>query len=188
MLYFVSKLKLISNKPSKKEIQKNKVSLLCYAMNDTDGWELVKREAKLYMTSKNEELCDQTKNREEENVKQMYVIREAKHSDDKINTIEVYKQWQEKIKGYLGSSYKDHEVKVAEFSLTKFNGNIECRYCNIDVYIEKKTDSKPISTKIGSVNPQLLKELKDSEMFRTRINQVAKYSRYDDSDDIIESE
>jgi len=194
VLYFVSKLKLISNKPAKKHIEKNKVTLLSYSTNDSEGWELVKREAKNYMTKKNGEMCDQTKTREGENVKIMYVIRESRHSDDKINTIEVYKQWQDKIKGYLGSTYKDRELKVAEFSLTKFTKDIECLYCQTGVYVKPtpKNELKTIATAISNMNPLMLKELKDNNMFLERIKQVEKYStRYDNdmcSMESVESE
>lgn len=193
VLYFVSKLKLISNKSTKRHLEKNKVTLLSYAFNDSEGWELVKKEAKSYMTQKNEEMCDQTRNKGGESVKTMYVIRESKPSDDKINTIEVYKQWRDKIKGYLGSSYQDREIKVAEFSLTKFNGTIDCLYCETGGYVESKpkNDLKTIASVISNMNPQLLKELKDNNMFLDRIKQVNKYSsRYgiDESMESVESE
>lgn len=197
VLYFVSKLKLISNKPNKKHIEKNKVSLLSYAFNDSEGWELVKREAKMYMTKKNEEMCDQTKNKGGENVKTMYVIRESNPHDDKIYTIEVYKQWQDKIKGYISSSYKDREIKVAEFSLTKYQGDVDCRYCETNNYIKEapRKDLRVLANAInsGMNNPKLLQELRGHNKFLDRIKQVDKYSsraqslRCDDYDHCEES-
>lgn len=173
VLYFVFKLKLVSNKPARKNIQKNKVTLLCYSANDEEAWNLVKREAKNYMTKKNEKLCDQTDG-DNESVREMYVIRESKQNEDKVNTIEVYKQWRE-CGAVWGSTKK--EMKVAEFSMSKFEDEVECSFCAINVSVKRQPDIKAIATVIGTMTPKLLSELKNSEMFRERIRQINKYSR-----------
>ena len=191
VLYFVSKLKLLSTKTVKHQnvVAKNRVHLLCYSEDDSTAWSMVKEQAKKYMTKKNEKICDQTVGDEDpnstsSNVKEMYVIRDAKKQDDKVNTIEVYKQWREKIKGYtpFTYSYKDREVKIAEFSIAKFTADIQCGRCTGVVETEKKPDIDTIKTvlkTIKSIDPKLLKELKANEFFRDRIKQVEKYSRID---------
>ena len=173
VLYFICKLKLVSNKAIKKNIEKNRITLLCHSSNDEEAWLLVKSEAKKYMTKKNEKLCDQTDG-DSENVREMYVIRESKPSEDKVNTIEVYKQWREK--GAVWGSTR-MEQKIAEFSMSKFKDEIECTFCSTNVCIKKEPDMKAIAKVIGTMTPQLLNELKNSDMFRERIRQVAKYAK-----------
>ena len=177
VLYFVCKLKLISNKPSKKKINKNKVSLLCFSNNDEDAWEMVKVEAHAYKTKKNDKLCDQTSDTESTIVKELYKIRTPNKKEDKIHTIEVIKQWREK--GWISTEYK--ELKIAEFSMIKFEGNIGYGI-NTDIV----PDLNAIANVIGGSHPQLLKDLRNSDLFRERIRQVDKYSRYS-HDEITES-
>lgn len=178
VLYFVCKLKLVSNKTSKQKIQKNKITLLCYADNDSTAWEMVKEQSRKYMTKKNEKLCDQTLS-EGECVREMYVIRESKKNEDKINTIEVYKQWREKGSVWGSTSC---ELKVAEFSMSAFKNTIECTFCKKNTVVKSEPDLKSIVTVIENLTPKLLNELKNSEMFRERIRQVNKYSHYSSSE------
>lgn len=193
VLYFVCKLKLVSRKPGKEKLDKNKISILCYSNDDTEGWQKVKEQAVEYMKRKNLKLCDQTSggsnSNEKQSVNEVYVIRESKVSDDKVNTIEVYKQWKEKIKGYVVTSYKDRELKVAEFSLSKFDNPVLSSCLEVQATIPgapvppPKFDIKAIANVIQSLDPKMLKELKECDLFKERIRQVDKYSRHDDMDD-----
>jgi hypothetical protein len=183
VLYFVCKLKLVSNKPTKKNIEKNKVSMLCYSSNDEDAWKLVKAQAHVYKTKKNDKLCDQTEQSVGSIVKEIYKIKTPKESEDKVHTIEVIKQWREK--GWLSTEYK--ELKIAEFSMIKFEGDMECEMCKSIIEKKKKPDLQTIAHVVNSKNPhpELMKDLRDSDLFRRRITQVEKYSRYTGIDDEI---
>lgn len=190
-LYFVCKLKLISRKPGKENLKKNKINIVAYSYDDIDAWEKLKEHAKLYMTRKNAKMCDQTAGLGRDSVKEMYVIREAKRSEDKVNTIEVYKQWKEKIKGYVVNSYKDREIKVAEFSIARYADAIGCGLCGKEHTTDTKPNVKAIATVIKSLDPRMLKELKECDLFKNRIKQVEKYGKrtnpLDDNNDDDES-
>ena len=179
VLYFVCKLKLVSNKPTKKKVKKNKVSLLCYSSDDEEAWKMVKSQAHAYKTKKNDKLCDQTEQSEGTIVKEIYKIKAPKENEDKIHTIEVIKQWRER--GWLSTEYK--ELKIAEFSMIRFNSDIECGLCGIESDLSSRLDLNAISKVIGTSDPQLLKDLRSSDLFRERIRQVEKYSRYSGMDD-----
>ena len=190
VLYFVCKLKLVSNKPTKVKINKNKVSLLCYSSDDEEAWKMVKTEAHAYKTKKNDKLCDQTDQAEGTIVREIYKIKIPKETEDKVHTIEVIKQWREK--GWLSTEYK--ELKIAEFSMIRFNNDIACNLCGLESKISSKPDLNAINrvVDVGGVDPKLLKDLRNSDLFRERIRQVEKYSRYtgvdDESSDILEVE
>ena len=187
VLYFVCKLKLVSNKPSKtKRSEKNKISLLCFSSNDEEAWTMVQDQAKSYLTKKNAKLCDQTNKSENTIVREIYKLKEPKESEDKHHTIEVVKQWREK--GWISTEYK--ELKIAEFSMTRFKGELpqKCDYCELSIGNtpdQQKPDLKAIASVLGTTccNPQLLKDLRNSDLFRERIRQVEKYSRYTGIDD-----
>lgn len=186
VLYFICKLKLVSNKPTKKDIKKNKVSLLCYSSNDEEAWKMVKAQAHAYKTKKNDKLCDQTDQSEGSIVKEIYKIKNPKESEDKVHTIEVIKQWREK--GWISTEYK--ELKIAEFSMVRFEGQIECESCETAVDMKAKPDLNAIAHVVSSKNPhpQLLKDLRNSDLFRERIKQVEKYSRFSGIEDVELSE
>lgn len=190
VLYFVCKLKLVSNKPSKKKkrFEKNKVSLLCYSSSDEEAWAMVQQQAKAYLTKKNAKLCDQTNKSENMIVREIYKLKEPMENEDKHHTIEVVKQWRER--GWISTDYK--ELKIAEFSMTRYKEDLvqNCDICGIQTNTEKKPDLKAIVSVIGNMNPQLLKDLRSSDLFRERIRQVEKYSRYIDDDltDSVETE
>lgn len=178
VLYFVCKLKLVSNKPTKKNLKKNKVSLLGFSGDDEEAWKMVKGQAHTYKTKKNDKLCDQTDKSEGSIVKEIYKIKNPKETEDKVHTIEVIKQWREK--GWLSTEYK--ELKIAEFSMIRFEGSMECVYCQSGVDVQAKPDLQAIAhvvgTGTGNPHPQLMKDLRNSDLFRERIKQVEKYSRY----------
>lgn len=178
-LYFVCKLKLVSRKPGKEKLKKNKINIVAYSYDAIDAWEKLKEHAKNYMTRKNAEMCDQTSSSSSNNdkVSEMYVIRESKRSDDKVNTIEVYKLWKEKIRGYVVNSYKDRELKVAEFSIARFADVIGCGLCGKDHTNEVKPNVKAIASVIQSLDPRMLKELKECNLFKNRVKQVEKYGK-----------
>ena len=135
---------------------------------------MVKAQAHAYKTKKNDKLCDQTDQTEGSIVKEIYKIKTPKESEDKVHTIEVIKQWREK--GWLSTDYK--ELKIAEFSMIRFEGDVECDYCHTGVDSEIKPDLQAIAHVVGTGNPQLMRDLRSSDLFRERIRQVEKYSRY----------
>lgn len=190
VLYFVCKLKLVSKKPGKENVDKNKITVLSYSYDDSDAWTKVKHAATEYMKKKNTKMCDQTNSSQDEVkcVNEVYVIRESKLTDDKVNTIEVYKLWKEKIRGYVTTTYKDREMKVAEFSVAKFSDVIGCGMCGKEHTVENKPDVRAIASVIKSLDPRMLKELKECDLFKERIRQVDKYSKREDIDSSTDDE
>lgn len=172
VLYFVCKLKLVSSKPTKKKLDKNKVSLVCFSDNDEEAWKMVKAEAHAYKTKKNDKLCDQTDKTEGSIVKEIYKIRVPKDSEDKIHTIEVIKQWRES--GWVRTDYK--EQKIAEFSMVRFSGEVSANDSPSES--SNMINIETISNTLSTSNPKLLKDLRDSDLFRERVRQVEKYSRH----------
>lgn len=182
VLYFVSKLKLVSNKPTKKGVEKNKVTLLCCSSDYEEAWKMVKEQAHAYKTKKNDKLCDQTEHATESIVKEIYKIKNPKESEDKVHTIEVIKQWRRQ-KGWLDFQDSYKEMKIAEFSMVKFD--------NVEKEIKKeiKPDLGAIARVVGTGHPELMKDLRNSDLFNKRIKQVDRYSRYPNPvDDPSESE
>lgn len=181
-MYFIYKLKLVSNKSVKDNEIKNKVSLLCCTNNDEEAWGMVKDESRLYMTKKNERICDQTLTGNTDIVDEMYVIRESK----KIHTIEVYKQWREK--GTVWGSTR-REKKIAEFSMSLYDYNIDCPTCNNNggypVTPDYNINTHIMNTYDGN---NFIKELKESEVLKNRRQRLDNYSKnYEEYEEYVDN-
>lgn len=170
-LYFIYKFNIV----------KNTFTLVNHAINDNEAIALMKTEADKYVTAKSRLQFDQTTQSTQTQSQNLitYALRE---SHKKVNTIDVYQTEIITRKGWISSDVKTNQVKIAQFSVVKYDKSIRCNDCSVslvddskkqnllhniksDNYLQRGFGDKREPTHMDRV---LLTELKQNNTFKDR--------------------
>ena len=147
----------------KQKVKGNHLTIVSDTLDLEDAIAEIKNQAKLYVMKKNHSLFDTASN-EKSDVDVKYFIRDSKTD---VNVIDVFQHTQTKKKGWTSNYYNEETLRIAYFSYSKYAvKNLESASDDVDIPPPPPLPS--IEIRNGIVSPELLRELKASNLFMQR--------------------